>query len=262
VAVLEVSDLSVRFDGDDGAVHAVDEVSFTLQPREVLAIVGESGSGKTTLARCVVGLHPRWTGSVSLRGAALAPAARERAPDLLREVQYIFQSPYGSLNPRKSVHQILEQPLERFFGGLGRRDRLQRIDAALEEAALSSSFRRLYPGELSGGERQRVAIARALVVEPDLLVCDEITSALDVSVQAAIVETLRRLQLDRGLTLAFITHNLALVKSIAQRVVVMQSGRVIESGDTATVLGAPAQEYTQTLLKDLPRPWTATAPAP
>jgi peptide/nickel transport system ATP-binding protein len=256
--LLAVNDLCASY----ASTRVLTDVSLEIGERECVAIVGESGSGKTTLARCVVGLHPRWTGSVSLRGAALAPAARERAPDLLREVQYIFQSPYGSLNPRKSVHQILEQPLERFFGGLGRRDRLQRIDAALEEAALSSSFRRLYPGELSGGERQRVAIARALVVEPDLLVCDEITSALDVSVQAAIVETLRRLQLDRGLTLAFITHNLALVKSIAQRVVVMQSGRVIESGDTATVLGAPAQEYTQTLLKDLPRPWTATAPAP
>jgi peptide/nickel transport system ATP-binding protein len=177
-------------------------------------------------------------------------------------VQYIFQSPYGSLNPRRSVQQILEQPLQRFFPGLDRRERLERIDSALEEAALNSEFRRSYPGELSGGERQRVAIARALVVQPDLLVCDEITSALDVSVQAAIVETLRRLQFDRGLTLAFITHNLALVKSIAQRVVVMRAGRVVETGTTTAVLGAPEDEYTQTLLKDLPRPWATTAMAP
>jgi peptide/nickel transport system ATP-binding protein len=256
--LLAVRDLSASY----GSTRVLTGVSLEIGERECLAIVGESGSGKTTLARCVVGLHPGWTGSALLHGTALPRSARERDPDLLRQVQYIFQSPYGSLNPRKAVEQILEQPLKRFFETLGRRDRLRRIDSALDEAALDSGFRRLYPGELSGGERQRVAIARALVVEPDLLVCDEITSALDVSVQAAIVETLRRLQLDRGLTLAFITHNLALVNSIAQRVVVMQAGLVVESGPTATILGAPENEYTQTLLKDLPRPWAATAAAP
>jgi peptide/nickel transport system ATP-binding protein len=256
--LLAVRDLSASY----GSTQVLTDVSLEIGGRECVAIVGESGSGKTTLARCVVGLHPRWSGAASLRGAALPHGARERSPDLLRQVQYIFQSPYGSLNPRKSVQQILEQPLQRFFTGLDRRERLQRIDSALDEAALNSGFRRLYPGELSGGERQRVAIARALVVQPDLLVCDEITSALDVSVQAAIVETLRRLQFDRGLTLAFITHNLALVKSIAQRVVVMRAGRVVETGVTATVLGAPKDEYTQTLLKDLPRPWAVTAISP
>jgi peptide/nickel transport system ATP-binding protein len=245
-----------------GSTRVLTDVSVEIGERECVAIVGESGSGKTTLARCVVGLHSGWTGSAELRGTALACTARERNPDLLRQVQYIFQNPYGSLNPRKTIDQILEQPLKRFFGGLSRRERLQRIDAALEEAALDSGFRRLAPGELSGGERQRVAIARALVVEPDLLVCDEITSALDVSVQAAIVETLRRLQSDRGLTLAFITHNLALVRSIAQRVLVMQAGLVVETGATVTILEAPENEYTQTLLKDLPRPWAATATAP
>ena len=256
--LLAVRDLSASY----GTTRVLTDVSLEIGERECLAIVGESGSGKTTLARCVVGLHPGWNGSASLRGTALPRSARERDPDLLRQVQYIFQNPYGSLNPRKTVEQILEQPLKRFFEALSRRDRLQRIDAALEEAALDPGFRRLAPGELSGGERQRVAIARALVVEPDLLVCDEITSALDVSVQAAIVETLRRLQFDRGLTLAFITHNLALVRSIAQRVLVMQAGLVVESGATATILEAPETEYTRTLLKDLPRPWAATASAP
>jgi peptide/nickel transport system ATP-binding protein len=256
--LLAVRGLSASY----GSTRVLTDVSLEIGERECLAIVGESGSGKTTLARCIVGLHSGWTGSASLHGTALPRGARERDADLLRQVQYIFQNPYGSLNPRKAVEQILEQPLKRFFEDLSRRDRLQRIDGALDEAALDSGFRRLYPGELSGGERQRVAIARALVVEPDLLVCDEITSALDVSVQAAIVETLRRLQFERGLTLAFITHNLALVKSIAQRVVVMQAGVVVESGPTATILGAPENEYTQTLLKDLPRPWAATAAAP
>jgi peptide/nickel transport system ATP-binding protein len=254
--LLAVRDVSASY----GATQVLTEVSLEIGERECLAIVGESGSGKTTLARCVVGLHQRWSGSVSLRGAALPRGARERESDLLRKIQYIFQNPYGSLNPRKPVEQILEQPLMRFFA-LGRRERSERMSRALEEAALDSSFRRLYPGELSGGERQRVAIARALVVEPELLVCDEITSALDVSVQAAIVETLRRLQAERGLALAFITHNLALVRSIAQRAVVMKAGVVVESGTTEAILERPENEYTQALMRDLPRPWTVSATA-
>ena len=258
VPLLAVRDLSASY----GTTQVLTDISLAIGERECLAIVGESGSGKTTLARCIVGLHAAWNGSATLRGTTLPHSARERDPDLLRQVQYIFQNPYGSLNPRKTVEQILDQPLKRFFETLSRRERLQRIDAALEEAALDPGFRRLQPGELSGGERQRVAIARALVVEPDLLVCDEITSALDVSVQAAIVETLRRLQFDRGLALAFITHNLALVRSIAQRVLVMQGGLVVESGAAVTILETPETEYTQTLLKDLPRPWAATATAP
>jgi peptide/nickel transport system ATP-binding protein len=253
--LLAVRDLSASY----GSTVVLTGVSLEIGERECLAIVGESGSGKTTLARCIVGLHRNWSGSASLHETVLVRGARERDPDVLRQVQYIFQNPYGSLNPRKLVEQILDQPLERFFPALSRRERLARIDSALDEAALNSEFRRLSPAELSGGERQRVAIARALVVQPELLVCDEITSALDVSVQAAIVETLRRLQFERGLALAFITHNLALVRSIAQRVVVMQAGVVVESGPTGAILDAPESPYTQTLLKDLPRPWTASA---
>ncbi len=255
--LLAVRDLSAGY----GPTPVLTAVGLEIGERECLAIVGESGSGKTTLARCIVGLHRGWTGSASLRGIALPRGTRERDSELLRKIQYIFQNPYGSLNPRKPVEQILEQPLERFFPSLNRRERLERIALALEEAALDSSFRRFYPGELSGGERQRVAIARALVVEPELLICDEITSALDVSVQAAIVETLRRLQSERGLALAFITHNLALVRSIAQRVMVMQAGAVVECGSTERILEAPDNEYTQALLRDLPRPSAASASA-
>ncbi len=254
--LLNVREVSASY----GSTQVLSGVSLEIGERECVAIVGESGSGKTTLARCVVGLHGRWSGTVCLRGRSLPRRARERDPDLLRRIQYIFQNPYGSLNPRKPVEQILEQPLARFFA-LGRRERLERIAQALEDAALDTSFRALYPGELSGGERQRVAIARALVVEPELLVCDEITSALDVSVQAAIVETLRRLQSERGLSLAFITHNLALVRSIAQRVVVMKAGVLVESGATEAILERPEDEYTQALLRDLPRPGAVSATA-
>jgi peptide/nickel transport system ATP-binding protein len=175
-------------------------------------------------------------------------------------VQYVFQNPYGSLNPRKRVQQILDLPLRQFFE-FGARERSRRIVAALEAAALSADFRLRTPGELSGGERQRVAIARALVVEPELIVCDEITSALDVSVQATLIELLRGLQTERGLSLLFITHNLALVRSIAQRIAVMQDGRIVEQGNTDSVLDSPQIAYTQRLLADIPRPFVVGAEA-
>jgi peptide/nickel transport system ATP-binding protein len=231
---------------------AVDSVSWTLAPRECLAVVGESGSGKTTLARCLVGLHTRWSGEVVFKGTPLAHSVRERSPSDVRLIQYVFQNPYGSLNPRRRIREILEQPLKRFYS-LSANERLDRMALALENAAVEAHVLDRTPGELSGGERQRVAIARALTVEPQVLVCDEITSALDVSVQAAIVETLRRLQEERSLALVFITHNLALVRSIAQRVVVMRHGRVVESGPTEDVLGHPGADYTRKLLTDVPK---------
>src|SRR5262249_17981459 len=149
------------------------------------ALVGESGSGKTTLARCIAGLHSNFTGEIALRGRALAAGARGRDKETRRDIQYVFQSPYSSLNPRKTVGQIGGQPLQLFFG-YGRRELGARVASALERVSISTSVIDRYPHELSGGERQRVAIARALVASPSLLVCDEITSALDVSVQAAI----------------------------------------------------------------------------
>ena len=250
-SLLAVTHLSASY----GDVTALEDVSWTLNSHECLAIVGESGSGKTTLARCVVGLHERWSGEVTLKSKPLARSVRARPAEALRALQYVFQNPYGSLNPRRRIHQILEQPLTRFFS-LSARERTRRIVTALEEVALDGEFRLRMPGELSGGERQRVAIARALMVEPEILVCDEITSALDVSVQAAIVEVLQRLQAERGLAVVFITHNLALVRSIAQRVIVMQDGRIVEASDTETVLEHPRAEYTQRLLTDIPRPYT------
>jgi peptide/nickel transport system ATP-binding protein len=250
-AMLSVSHLSASY----GKLPVLDDVTLALNPGECLAIVGESGSGKTTLARCMIGLHHRWSGEVTLNARPLERSVRARPADAVRAIQYIFQNPYGSLNPRKRVHQILEQPLTRFFS-LSADARLRRIIAALEDASLDCDFLSRTPGELSGGERQRVAIARALLVEPQIMVCDEITSALDVSVQAAIVEVLRRLQDERGLALVFITHNLALVRSIGQRVLVMRDGRVIEAGDTEALLEHPQCEYTQQLLTDIPRPYT------
>jgi peptide/nickel transport system ATP-binding protein len=223
-----------------------------------VALVGESGSGKTTLARCIVGLHSNWTGEITFDGGRLIPGARDRPKETLRRVQYIFQNPYTSLNPRKTVGQIVAQPLEQLLG-LPYRERAERAARVLEDVSLGGDFTGRYPDQLSGGERQRVAIARALVVEPDLLVCDEVTSALDVSVQAVIVEELRRLQRERHLAMIFITHNLALVRSIAQSAVVLRDGAVVEAGPVEQILEHPADPYTIRLIADVPK---LAAPGP
>jgi len=226
-------------------------VDIDVPPESCVAVVGESGSGKTTLARCVVGLHTNWSGQITFGGTRLEPGLSGRTTDTLRRVQYVFQNPYASLNPRKTIGQIVAQPLEQLLG-LPFRQRAERAASALADVSLSADFLDRYPDQLSGGERQRVAIARALVVEPDLLICDEVTSALDVSVQAVIVEQLRRRQRERQLAMIFITHNLALVRSIAQTAVVLCDGEVVESGPVDRVLEHPTNPYTVALIKDVP----------
>jgi peptide/nickel transport system ATP-binding protein len=235
-----------------GGTPVLSGVHLEVPRRACVAVVGESGSGKTTLARCVAGLHSHWTGEITFQGTPLARGARRRGKDVLRRVQYIFQNPYTSLNPRKTVGQIIDQQLEQLTG-LSRRARAARVAAVLDDVALGQEFLSSYPDQLSGGERQRVAIARALAVEPDLLVCDEVTSSLDVSVQAIIVELLRRIQQERDLAMIFITHNLALVRSIAQSTVVLHQGAVAESGPVEQILEHPADPYTQRLMEDVPK---------
>jgi oligopeptide/dipeptide ABC transporter ATP-binding protein len=251
VALEEALIAAERITASYGERQVLHDVSLAVKPQECLALVGESGSGKTTLARCISGLHRDFTGELRLRGDPLAPGARARALETRKEIQYVFQSPYSSLNPRRTAGQIVGQPLKLFFD-LRRREVEARVVAALERVALSSSVIDRYPDQLSGGERQRVAIARALVCKPSLLICDEVTSALDVSVQAAIVQLLRALQQDMGLTMLFVTHNLPLVRSIAHRVVVMSEGRIVEVGPADRVLDAPEAEYTQKLLANTP----------
>ena len=236
--------------------NVVHDVNLTLAPHECLALVGESGSGKTTIARSIAGLHRERSGEILLRGQPLAASARARPRDVRRSIQYVFQNPYGSLNPRRTVGQIVRQPLD-LFGGVANPDR--QVDEMLERVALSAGYADRYPDQLSGGERQRVAIARALVSGPSVLICDEVTSALDVSVQAAIVELLAELQRDLGLAMLFVTHNLPLVRSIAGRVAVMSMGRIVELGWVEQVINSPADEYTQRLLADTPSLETATA---
>jgi len=235
-----------------GSTPVLSDVSLQVPPGTCVAVVGESGSGKTTLARCVAGLHRNWTGEIAFAGTPLAHAARQRDKDVLRRVQYVFQNPYTSLNPRKTVGQIIDQQLTQFTG-LSHRDRSERVLGVLKDVSLGQDFLSSYPDQLSGGERQRVAIARALVVQPELLICDEVTSALDVSVQAIIVELLRRIQQKQQLAMIFITHNLALVRSIAQTAVVLRQGQVAESGPVEQILEHPSDPYTQRLIRDVPR---------
>ncbi len=240
----------VGLNGHYGSAHVLHDIELEVRRNECVAVVGESGSGKTTLARCISGLHSDYTGEVKLGGDRLAESARRRSTQARKQIQYVFQNPYASLNPRRTVGQTIARQL-RLFGG-GRRETGQRVAACLERVSLSSAAANRYPDQLSGGERQRVAIARALAAEPALLVCDEVTSALDVSVQAAIVELLRDLRAETGLSMLFITHNLALIRTIADRVIVMTEGTIVESGATISVFESPSAEYTGKLLANTP----------
>ena len=246
-AVLTVRNLAARY----GHLEILHDISFDVTAGRCTAIVGQSGSGKTTLARSLVGLHSNWTGEVESRGVRLDPHPQRRTKEMRRTLQYVFQNPFGSLNPRMTVADNIEEPLRYFFDS-SRRDRLDKVHEILDTVALSTEYAGRMPHQLSGGERQRVAVGRALIVNPEITVCDEITSALDVSVQALLVEQLRRLQVERGLSMVFITHNLAVVRSIAQDVVVLSDGVIVEQGPVDQVLDHPAREYTRRLLADLP----------
>jgi peptide/nickel transport system ATP-binding protein len=245
--VLEVEGLSVAY---GGGAPVVRDVSFALARGETLALVGESGSGKSTIARAVAGLVAPAAGRVALGGRALAPYAEGRSREDLRRLQLVFQNPDASLNPRARVGGALRRPLDAFFGGRGG----ERIGAALAEVRLDEGYARRFPDQLSGGERQRVAIARALLAEPDVLLCDEVLSALDVSVQANVLETLTALVRGRGLAMLFISHDLAVVRMVADRIVVLFGGEVVEAGPARAVLAPPCHPFTAALLDAAPVP--------
>jgi peptide/nickel transport system ATP-binding protein len=215
-------------------------------------LLGESGSGKTTLSRCVAGLADEFAGTVELDGVPLAPSTRQRSTAQRRELQYVFQSPFSSLNPRKTIGQSIEVPLV-WLTAMDRAARQDRVRQILEQVRLDPAMVHRLPDELSGGQRQRAAIARTLVTAPRLLVCDEVTSALDVSVQATIIDLLGELRTQLGMAMLFVTHNIALARHVADRIVVLSGGEIVESGPVDEVLDNPSHPYTRTLLENTPQ---------
>ncbi len=260
-ALLEVRDLSVHFRvpgasmlGRTRILEAVSSVSFELGRGETLGVVGESGCGKSTLARGILGLVPVASGQVALDGRPLTGLGGDALRQRRREVQMIFQDPLASLNPRMTVGEIIAEPLRVFEPGLDRPDRRGRVEAMMERVGLGASLINRYPHEFSGGQCQRIGIARALILHPSLIICDEPVSALDVSVQAQIVNLLMDIQQELGLSLLFIAHDLSVVRHISHRVMVMYLGRVVEIGDSDRVCDQPLHPYTRALIDAVPVP--------
>jgi peptide/nickel transport system ATP-binding protein len=249
--ILSAEDVSAEYRGMHGSTVVARQISFELRKQGCLALVGESGSGKTTIARVIAGLHAPASGRVLLGGEPLAPLARKRTLEQRRRIQIVFQNPTDALNPRHAIVDTLERPA-RTLRELTRAEAKAEVARLLEAVRLPASVAHRYPRELSGGERQRVAIARALAAAPDVLVCDEITSALDVSVQAVVLELLRELGDELGLSLIFITHDLGVVATIAERILVLDGGVICEQGPTREVLESPEHPYTLRLLDAAP----------
>jgi len=253
--VMSVNDVVVDFPGRIGSppVRAVDNVSLDVHAHEIVALVGESGSGKTTLGRCAVGLQPVTRGTIEVLGTNIVKARGRALREYRRRVGFVFQDPAASLNPRMTVGACIAEPL--LIHNIGTpAERLDRARELLEAVELPSDYAARYPHELSGGQRQRVSLARALVTSPEFLVADEPTSALDVSVQARVLEVFLRLQHQMGFACLFVTHDLAVVDMLADRIAVMQLGRIVELGTREQILRNPQQQYTKDLIASVPVP--------
>ncbi len=236
-----------------GAVRAVDGVSFALAPGETLGLVGESGCGKTTVARLVLRLEPPTAGSIHFDGVDLLALSSRALRAKRRELQIVFQDPMSSLNPRMTVGEILAEPLR--VHGLASGAALdERVASLLEQVGIPPSWRQRYPHEFSGGQRQRIGVARAIALGPKLVVCDEAVSALDVSVQAQVLNLLLALREQLGLAYLFISHDLSVVRHVSDRVAVMYLGQIVEQAPTEALFGAPAHPYTRALLSAIPVP--------
>lgn len=249
--VLTVSHLRAEHRSQGRSVVAARDISFSVAHGECVGLVGESGSGKTTIARAVAGLHAPTGGEIRLHDQPLAPHARARARDERRTVQMIFQNPGDALNPRHTVRDAVARPA-RLLRGLGGTEADAEVKRLLELVRLPQRVAGRYPSELSGGERQRIGIARALASGPELIICDEITSALDVSVQAAVLKLLGDLKAELGLSLLFITHDLGVVATIADSLLVLERGDVCEQGPVQTIFESPQHPYTQGLMAAAP----------
>ena len=259
MSLLDVRNLRVWFEtpsslfaGKQEPVKAVTDVSFTIESGTTVGLVGESGSGKTTVGKALLKLEKATAGEVIFEGRNILPLSEADFRPYRRKMQMIFQDPYGSLNPRMTVEQIVGEPLEIHFAKMTRSERRDRVTELLNLVELPSDFLSRYPHEFSGGQRQRIGIARALAVKPDFIVCDEAVSALDVSVQAQVVNLLQDLQEQLGLTYLFIAHDLAVVEHISDHVLVMYRGEIVESASAKEIYQNPRHEYTQRLLEAVP----------
>jgi len=261
-ALLKVTDLKKHFPLPGGfavgrrrrRVYAVDRVSFHIERAETLSLVGESGCGKSTVGRAILRLFDITAGEVLLDGTRIDDMPARALRPLRRRMQVVFQDPFSSLNPRMRVRDLLAEPIRNFALAASARDLDARIDAVLDKVRLPRDAARCWPHEFSGGQRQRIAIARALAAEPDLIICDEAVSALDVSVKAQIVNLLQDLQRDLGLALLFISHDLAVVEHLTHRVAVMYLGKIVEMGGKREIFAAPKHPYTEALLSAVPVP--------
>jgi len=234
-------------------VRAVDDVSFEIAEGETLGLVGESGSGKSTTGYCVLQLLKPTSGSVRFMGKELTKVGRDEMREIRREMQIVFQDPYSSLNPRMTVGNIVAEPMAVHDQGT-RRQREARVRDLLETVGFNPDFTNRYPHEFSGGQRQRIGIARALALNPRMIVCDEPVSALDVSIQAQILNLLKDLQRDLGLAYLFVAHDLAVVRAMSDRIAVMNKGKIVETGPAEQVYSNPQDEYTRALLAAVPVP--------
>ena len=243
--------LGYRVSGEWKSV--VHNLSFSVQKGETLALVGESGSGKSTVAKALVKLIPVKSGSVRLDGNEVGHLKPREFGLYRKRIQLIFQDPWHALNPRLTVQELLQEPLDLHFPDLGRQERSQQVEDLLNSVHLVKSSLKRYPAEFSGGQRQRILIARALAVEPALMVCDEPVSALDVSIQAQLLDLLDELKNDRNLTLLFISHDLAVVQQIADRVLVLQKGEAVEYESADELFRNPKHPYTQSLIEACPK---------
>ena len=258
--LLEVKNLRTWFPVTGGVlrrhiddVKAVDDVSFTIEPGTTVGLVGESGSGKSTIRKTILKLVTATSGQILFDGRDILPMSESEFRPLRREIQMIFQDPFGSLNPRHTISQIVGEALEIHFPSMKGGERRDRVTELMKQVGLKPEMMERYPHEFSGGQRQRIGIARALAVKPKFIVCDEPVSALDVSVQAQIVNLLQDLQAELGLTYLFIAHDLAVVEHMSDHVLVMYRGKIVESASADAIYEAPQHEYTKKLLAAVPK---------
>ena len=249
--LLEVQHLKKYFDVKSGVLHAVDDVSFSIEKGETLGVVGESGCGKSTLGRVLLHLLDNTGGRILYKGEDVTKVSRQKLSELRKEMQIIFQDPYASLNPRMTIYQTIEEPMK-IAGGYSKKAMEERVYEIMDTVGLARRLVNTYPHELDGGRRQRIGIARALVLNPKFIVCDEPVSALDVSIQAQVVNVLEDLQQELGLTYLFVAHDLSMVRHISDRIGVMYLGKIVESGESDEVYDNPCHPYTRALLASIP----------